>query len=215
MSLMTVTSGFLAIKPRVWVEGELLKARTSFLGRLFCLFAASRYLIVDRRRRKIGFERRTFWFLVNRCAIPFERVHYIDLDFSSCGTSWGSGFGGVERTDQVERFNVSLVLRDPEEEVRLFSFVGEGSCETGLAGVLLRGDSFIDHAGDQAEAAHEFLDLLKEWLGVSIGLPVEHLADETGTKYFCQECGRPNGPSRTTCLYCGGPVAAGGEPPEV
>ena len=57
--------------------------------------------------------------------IPFERVDYIDTRFSSIGTSWGL----MGRTDQVERYTISLVLKEPEEKMVLFSFSGEGSAQ--------------------------------------------------------------------------------------
>lgn len=210
MSIATISSGFLTLKPKISVDGEILRARSSLLVQAAFLFGSSRYVVVDRGRGKIGIRERRFWFARRQRVIPFERVDYIDFDYGSIGTSWGGMMRGFERTDQIERYTVSLVLKDPVEAVPLFCFAGEGACQTGWGGVLLGGDSLVDYAGDQADASREFVELLKEFLEVSVGKPYEAIADQQGRTYVCEECGHTNSPSRSTCLYCGGAVVAAG-----
>jgi len=208
MSVWTSTSSLLAIKPAVSVEGDLLRARTALVAQFLTLFSYCRRVFVDRAREKVGVETKYLWFFRSRRMIPFAEVAYIDMSFSSMGTSWGWSSDGHGATDQVEKFTVSLFL-DSNEEVRLFSFVGEGACQTGWSGALFGGDSLVDYAGDQEGAARQFARALKEFIGVTIGKPVAHLADAQGQKFFCAECGRPSAPTLQKCFYCGGPVKPG------
>jgi len=104
---------------------------------------------------------------------------------------------------------VYAVLRDPSDRVKLFTFFGEGARETGWAGVLLGGDSLVDHAGDQEQASRQFLRMLKAFTGVTVGKPLMHLKDTDGKAHFCTECGRPAPPVKDKCLYCGGAVVVG------
>ena len=195
MSIATWELSFLSLKPRVWVEGDCLYARTSFLRKLITLFSYSREVKVDRSRRLITLRVRSFWFFTREKFIPFDRVAYIDTDFRSMPTS----FGWLGATDRWETYVVTLVLRDPQERIPLMSFSGEGSVETGWRGVIFGGDSIIDLAGDQRKAFHRFISLLRDFLGVSIGEPLT-----ISSRFICRNCGRPIPPARKNCLYCGG-----------
>lgn len=209
MSVWTSSSSVLAIKPKIWIQGEQLRARSSLLAQLLTLFSYEKLLIVDRDKEKIGIRTRRLWCFTSRRTISFARVHYVESEFGGLGTSWGLTSEGFEATDQLECFTVWLVLKEPDERVKLFTFMGEGARETGWAGVLLGGDSMVDFSGDQEQVSRNFLWQLKTFIGVSVGKPLMHLTDTEGNAYFCTECGRPAPPSKDKCLYCGGPVAAG------
>ena len=125
---------------------------------------------------------------------------------SMCELVSGGWMTNYEPTDEVERYRISLVLKDPRARIPLFSFMGEGSVETGWRGVLFGDDDRVDLAGDQAQAFRGYLDLLSEFLGVTIGPPVPHVSDLHGRKYRCTACGKNVPPNRPTCLYCGGAI---------
>ena len=181
-------------------------ARTSRLLQLLSLFSYARRVTVDRGRRLVTVNSRWLWFISREKTIAFERVHYIDYGFSSLGTSWGLTGGGFGRTDQVEKYPIQLILRDPDQRLALFSFKGEGAVETGWAGVLLGGDSVVDLHGDQEDASRSYTRLLREYLGVPVGKPIAPLTDAQGVSYKCAVCGRPAPATRVKCLYCGGDV---------
>ena len=208
MSLASCSSRLLGITPKVWVEGDRLCARTNAFIQLLTLFSSARRLCVDRRRGVVELTTRWLWAFGSHREIPFARLAYVDSEYSSMGTSWGWTASGYDRTDEVERYVVSLVLKEPEETVRLFAFSGEGAVATGWGGVLMGGDSTVDFSGNQGAACRQFVLLLREFCAVPIGKPVMHLADERGTKFVCAACGRPAPPTKTSCLYCGGePIA--------
>lgn len=203
MGFFEVTSRFLSITPRVWADEGVLRIRTSLLGQLLTAGFGCRDVAIDPRGGRIDVRRRSWWLVRRDMEIPFSRVHYVDTEFSSLATSWNL-YG---RTDQVESFTVRLVLRDPPEDVVVARMVGEGSRSTGWTGVLL-GDGIFDVRGAQEQANRQLVELLATTLGVSVGRPIEHVADREGRKRFCQTCDRPSPPNRTKCQYCGGPVVA-------
>ena len=199
MSLRTISVSCLSIKPRIDVSEDYLHARTPFLVEALSLFSYRREVRVDRLKRIVKIQTVKFWIFDRVREIPFENVDYIDTGFDSMGTEWGV----MGKTDQVERYRVSLALKEPKEGVPLFSFIGEGSVETGWAGVLLGGDGVFDLAGDQDQTFRNSLGLLKHFLGVPIGKPAPQVIDSEGFKYRCAVCGRSSAPNRDTCLYCG------------
>ena len=204
MSLYTVSVSVLGFKPKVWVEQGALHARTSLMVQLLTLFSCCRRVTIDRNRRVIEIATRWLWAISARRAIPLERAHFLEYDFRSVGTSWGGMMTGFERTDQVERYRVILVLKDPSERVRLFSFYGEGAVQTGWYGVVFGEDSLIDVSGDQGEASLSFVDLLQHMLEVPLGRPLEYIEERKRTGPVCVKCGRAAPPNKTKCMYCGG-----------
>jgi uncharacterized membrane protein len=64
MSLWTSTSGFLAIKPKVKVMGDVLYARTSLVIQFLTLFSYAKQVRIDRAKRGIEITKRWFWTLV-------------------------------------------------------------------------------------------------------------------------------------------------------
>jgi hypothetical protein len=171
MSLITQCFSFLAIKPKVWIENDKLCARTSLAARVASLGAYDRCVIVDKRERMISVKTKAWWNWQPEEQIGFERVDEIDRSFRR----W-SRFSYVDRgtigrpwrTDQVEFFTISLFLRDPQENVDLFLFWGEGAVETGVTGVLLLNDSLVDLCGDQRTTSLNYATLLAAFTGARV-----------------------------------------------
>ncbi|NUM35347.1 MAG: hypothetical protein HUU50_12425 [Candidatus Brocadiae bacterium] len=212
MSLHSISCSFLSVTPKIWIENDELYGRTSFIGQMFTLFSYCRYLHIIPRQKIIEIENRKSWICQGIQTIPFSDVSHIDYDFSSVGTSWGydgSSFWG--RQDQLEAYTVSLILKN-QEKVPLFSFNGEGSVETGTVGVILGKDSIFDFEGNQGKKSREFCNALSSLIGVPVGEPLKHLADEQGDKFFCKKCNRALGPNSKKCIYCGGMAYVPGKP---
>jgi len=174
MSLRTQCFSFLAIKPRVWVEGGKLFARASLAVRISSLGAYDRCVIADKGQRVVSVYEKTWWTRRPEVRIPFERVDEIDRSLHRWTTTWAEHGGSYtphtrwNRNDQVEFFKVSLFLRDPHENVDLFWFWGEGAIETGVAGVLLGSDDVVDFAGDQRATSEQYAKLLSTFTGARV-----------------------------------------------
>lgn len=204
MSFYEVRFPLLTLSPRLWGDEDYVHCRTHLLISAATLFAYSRTVSVDRKKRVVAIHRRTWWGLRRvRREIPFSRIDHIEYDFDDYPIN-GSWF---VITDQVDRFTVSLALREPQEQVALASFWGDGAVMTGLNGVLL-GDSIFDLVGDQANVSLAFVRALQGLLRVPLGTPVPHGVDRNGARYRCAACGRNSPPTRQKCQYCGGAVAA-------
>lgn len=207
MSFFAVQTPFSSIRPKVRVEGNHLYARTSYPAQALTLFSYARRLHVDRQQRTVELDTTYFWFVSKRRVIPFDRIAYIDSKYSDVGTSWGWTDTGFGRSDKWEKYTVSLFLKDPEEQVKLFNFTGEGYVKTGTLGVLFGGDEIFDTYGDQASRFGAFMGGLQEFLDVPIGgadyIPVK---DKQGLEYHCSVCKRTSIPGRDKCWMCGSPV---------
>lgn len=209
MSLWTSTSGFLAIKPKVKVMGDVLYARTSMVIQFLTLFSYAKQVRFNWNKRSIEITKRRFWALTSHQYYSFDDVKYIIYDYGSFGTSWGFGF---RRTDEMEWYKLGLMLKSGKQ-VKLFTFFGEGSVETGWLGMILDDDSALDMRGDQDEASYNYLELLEEFLQVPVNRPETELemitkndSQEITISYQCQSCGRSISPPQPCCPYCGGTV---------
>ncbi len=85
LSLFAAQTGLGSIKPKVWVEGDHLYARTSYPLQALTLFSYARKLHVDRQQRTIELQTVKFWFINQRRVIPFDQVAYIDSRYSDLG----------------------------------------------------------------------------------------------------------------------------------
>jgi hypothetical protein len=152
-----------------------------------------------------------FWLSRKVQTIPFDRVVYIDPRHGDFGAARGwAGYGCWARTDKWEKFTVSLVLRQPEEEVRLFRFVeGSTSRSGGFGAVCGDSDPPGDSHGDLGEHVRFFVEKLQSILKVPVGGTTGPIPDDkTGVQYECSICKRPSLASRDTCWTCGSPVQA-------
>lgn len=201
----------LTLAPRVWEHAAQLHGRTSWLVRLLTLGSFSRHVIVDRRARWVTIARRRLW-LTQRRLIPFRHVHRIEYEFHRTVTSLAVSGGEVRSGDELERFEVSLILRAREdipashahlheEVLPLFAFVGEG-----------RGTAYlIDFEGNQEDLSRRYVERLTEYLGVGVGLRTPQLADKHGRNWTCATCHRAGPPRPGRCYYCGGELAIADE----
>ncbi|HSH95178.1 MAG TPA: hypothetical protein VK968_13585, partial [Roseimicrobium sp.] len=106
---------------------------------------------MDRSKRLVTIYRRSWWFVRRFDIVSYDSIE--DFGFWSkdlpqfCASEpfWG---------DKYEYVWLVLKIRDRDDLVRLISFEGEGSKETGLLGVVL-GDSIFDFRGDHVEAAYD------------------------------------------------------------
>jgi len=204
MSLFTAIIPGLSVKPHVSIDGPTLHARTNLLSQLFSGFSYCRHAHIDSMSRTVEVASRHLWLFTSSRTIDFDDIDHIDYDFASAGTSWGWTLGGYERTDQLEKYTVSLVLQS-DEHVPLFNFYGEGSAHTGLEGVLLGGDTMLDVEGDQGGASLGFVEAIMQFTGKPLGRKLDiHLPDQKGDRWACENCDRPNPPNKKRCQYCGG-----------
>ena len=209
MSLLTLTSGIFAIKPKVSVQDNVIQARTPLIVQFVLLFSYSKHVRVDPATRTIQITRRWLWIINNLKIISFDRVSHILYDIGSFGTSWSFFTNeGLGRTDEVERYKVGLALKNPPKNLWLFGFTGEGAVETGWVGTIFGDDDAIDCRGDQDEASYNFLNLLRNTLNVPVNHPPhdefeENDSEEIIITYHCTTCGQQSPPVQQKCRNCG------------
>ncbi|KIG16378.1 hypothetical protein DB30_04545 [Enhygromyxa salina] len=196
----------LTVAPLVSERDGVLRARTSLLLQLLTLGAAVREVIVDRRSRYVIISQRVLWLFRRRRVIPFRMIKRITYDYDSTVTSAHRTMQGTLVGDEIERFDVGLVIcaREDvpathahvhEEHVPLFSFRGEGSS---------RYFSFsADFEGAQEQLSRNYVERLRALIGVSFGNELEQVTDSGGRKWSCAGCGRPGPPRPGRCYYCG------------
>jgi hypothetical protein len=110
----------------------------------------------------------------------------------------------------LENFTVSLVLRLPDEEVRLFRFAEGGTSQSGgLGSVCGDSDPPADSHGELGDHVRFFVEKLQQFLKVPVGGTTSPISDDkTGVQYECSICKRPSLASRDICWICGSPVQA-------
>lgn len=155
MSFFTITSSLLSICPKLWWEGEQLHSRSSLKALIPTFFLFYKHVIVCPHEQVITIRRCWLWFIRWTKTIPFNRIERIDYDVSSLSTSW-TWFG--ETADEVDEYKVGVLTHDGRR-IKLWSFIGEGSAETGFWGVMM-GDSVIDYSGNQGSASLQFAEAL-------------------------------------------------------
>lgn len=155
MSLYTVTSSFLSLKPRVTRTADRLVLESTFGYRLCYLFACAHKIEFDAVSRRVSVVQRSWWFREHKDLFYFDLVEEVGFI--------GKEYVGVRGRDQYEQVWLALKLKTRREPVKLASFEGEGSRETGIFGVLF-GDSIIDFRGDHVESAQEMKRLVEEML---------------------------------------------------
>jgi hypothetical protein len=208
---LTFQAQSFSLRPKVWTQGDHLYARTPYTVQALSLFAFARQIHVDGKKRIIEIEDVRFWLFRRVQTIPFDRVAYIDPRHSDLGTSRGwAGYGCWARTDKLENFTVSLVLRRPDEEVRLFRFAEGGTAQSGGFGsVCGDSDPLADSHGELGDHVRFFVEKLQQFLKVPVGGTTGPIPDDkTGVQYECSICKRPSLASRDTCWICGSPVQA-------
>jgi hypothetical protein len=197
----------LTFAPTVSEHDGVLRARTSTLLRVLTLGTVDREVVVDRRSRYVIIEQRILWFHRRRRIIPFRMITRIAYDYDSTVTSLHQTMQGAVSGDEIERFDVALIVCEREdvaashahlheERVLLFSFRGDGQSQNfALA---------LDFQGQQEQLSRSYVDRLRALTGVGFGNEIEQLTDSGGRAWSCAGCGRPGPPRAGNCYYCGG-----------
>ncbi|PRQ02001.1 hypothetical protein [Enhygromyxa salina] len=201
----------LTLAPSVSERDGVLRARTSLLVRLLTLGTVVREVTVDRRSRYVIIDERLLWLRRRRRIIPFRMIKRIAYDYESTATSLHGTIQGAVTGDEIERFDVALVICEREdvpashahlheERVVLFSFHGEGQASHFTLSV--------DFQGQQEQLSRRYVERLRALTGVGFGNEIEPLADSGGRTWACAGCGRPGPPRPGSCYYCGGELRA-------
>ena len=204
MSVLTLSLPELAISPRVWREGPALHARTRTFYRLLTAFGYDRHLIVDPTSRRVTLTIRRYWAFGSRETLCFDDVTALEYRYASLPTAFGVTLRGLQWTDSVNWYVVSLALRTSREPIVLFRFAGEGAEWTGWSGGLL-GDELLDVQGTQEIESREFVDRLRRLLNVPMRSRMERMVSKAfvGRVMPCPHCERSISVTAPRCTYCG------------
>lgn len=171
MAVIRHTTSLLAIKPKVWIDGEKLYARSALLGQILRLGISSSFLIADRSGRSVTVKQRFFWVLGKTHVIPFARIEGIRYHYASFTSAFRAKHG---EASGLESFSVKLVYRENDDrwsdriELHLFSFFGEGTVEVQRTRGRHYGNYGVDLDGNQAEESLKFVDLLCDYAGTRL-----------------------------------------------
>lgn len=208
MSIEVAEWPWLSVGPRIERSAGKIRIRTSAVLQALSFGAHGIETSIDPRARQITLERRIRWRRQPRVEIGFSDVREVFVRRFDYPTSFDLASLIYGSLDSVERYEVGIRTRRSElDEIRLFSFVGEGSHVTGTLGVLL-GDDVLDLRGSQRVDALGLAEELGELLGVpTVGgwgaLGREPERDELGRLRFCRDCRRGLGPKAPHCYFCG------------
>ena len=166
MSLRSYQLSFLAIKPRREEVDGTLVISSSWVAQSLTLMGFARKVVVDPKREVLTLFHRFLWMGHRTVEVPFDRIKCIRYIYDSWTTDW-SFFTG--RLDGWDFYKIKLELKNPSDEIHLFTIWGEGSYETGLKGVLLGGDKWVDFHGDQDQASLGLVESLMAFTGKPLG----------------------------------------------
>jgi hypothetical protein len=160
-------------------------------------------VIVDRRRKRIEIQVKTFWVWVSREYIPFHDIKYVDIAGREVGDSLGYTPDGFGAHDTTEIYYVQVIPKSSPYPKDLFRFIGEGGRNTGWLGVLM-GGGVVDCEGAQMEKAQAYAKLVSEYVGVPLwrDRPVETSFEST-YRFECPACGHTSHSNSGKCTYCG------------
>lgn len=195
----------LTLAPRIDERRGILRARTPWLIALLTLGAFHREVTIDRQSRYVILERRLLWGIRRKRLIPFRMIRRVAYDYERTVTSLRGSVHGATSGDELERFDVALVVctREDvpdshkhlyEEHVPLCSFRGEGQ-----GGYALQ----LDFRGQQESLSRRFVERLCALTGASFGNELGQLQDQSGRSWACSGCNRPGPPRPGSCYYCG------------
>lgn len=205
MSIRTYTSRLFSTHSGVKADPDVLHIWSPLLVRVLTLGLYRRDVWIDKRRENVRILTR-FIVIPFRTEIPFRRIVDIETGFKELWTSWGrTGFFSMEYDahDTMEKYEITLRLENPIENVLVYVSAGKGAAETGWKGVLL-GDSLIDYQGKQEGAFHGVIDLVRQYVGR------RGLMGGLGSEFSnppCVACGKVSPPNYSNCMYCGGDFA--------
>ena len=204
MSVISVSLAALSVSPRLWREGRTLHARTRWVHRALCGFAYGRKLKVDPVARTISLSVRRWWALNSTRVVSFEEIAALEYRYADLPTAFGVTLRGLQATNRMNWYEVSLALRGCAEPLVMFRFAGEGAEWTGWGGAVL-GDSLIDVQGTQEVESREFVHVLRIMLNVPVRSRAERMvaAAFAGRLRPCPNCARQIAETAPRCTYCG------------
>jgi hypothetical protein len=125
----------------------------------------SRRVVIDRAAQTVRFTRRTAWFYRRTESIEFRRITAVTYGYEDLNPL--AFLGGAH--DAIDRYVVGLKLIGADE-IRLFSFVGDGvfSNDGPLPDWWYWEEIAMDFAGPQERESRVFVILLSKLIGVTI-----------------------------------------------
>jgi hypothetical protein len=176
---------------------------------MLALFSYKRHLRVDSNHRVVQLNVRRYWFFSSEETLSFGRIRSIAYSYSALTTEFGLSLRGFAFSDNLNRLPVGLIVEGRTEPLELFTFSGEGSDVTALAGAILDEDLFdndlLDIQGDQETSSHDFVVLLRNLLGVPIrtGMHQRVVDAVRPSQHPCPKCERQISRTAIRCVYCG------------
>jgi hypothetical protein len=154
-----------SICPQIVADEQTLTASTSLVTSCLAFGFGSRRVVIDRAARTVSIRRRTAWFYTRTQLIEFRRIAAATYGYQDLSPL--AFLGGAH--DAVDRFVVGLKLVGADE-VRLFSFIGDGvfSNDGPLPDWWYWEDILMDFAGPQERESRIFVTLLSKLIGVTI-----------------------------------------------
>lgn len=155
----------MSLGPRIRAEESRLVASTPWILRMLTLGLWVRMVVVDRGLRTVTLHRRIGWMLLQTEDIPFDQIAAVTYGYTDEHPFAGL-FGA---RDAVDHYFVGVRVFG-RDEVRLFSFLGEGTVtNNGPLPDWWYWDEFLaDFTGSQARESRLFVQLLSQLIGVTI-----------------------------------------------
>lgn len=161
MSLLAMFS----VCPSIEADEGHLRASTSWWVRLLSLGSFNRRLVVNREEQTVTFERKVAWFFRRMVSFTFRQIAAVTYGYEDLHPlAWAT-----PSHDGIDRFVVGLKIWG-QEEIALFSFVGEGSFTNNgpLPDWWYWKEYLMDFTGSQEGESRLFVVLLSKLIGVRI-----------------------------------------------
>lgn len=156
-----------SLGPRVTKQDGCLIASTAWLVRVLTLGTMLQTVVVDLKKSRVLIRGRYLWLFARSRKIPFKAVTAVTYGYEdlSLGGSWSAH-------NAIDSYSVGLRLYDGED-VRLFSFTGDGSfVNNGPWPDWMYWSEFtFDWTGNQESRSRAFVEILSTMLNVSIVPP--------------------------------------------
>lgn len=167
---MAFSLPFLGSGPKVAVTPLVVRARSPLDVQVLSLGSYCKSVEIDSRTRTVRIRVRFLWGFWYTETVAFDEVKYITYGMRDDTDSAVSYVSGEREGGEV--FRVGLGLKNGKR-VRLFSFSGDGELVVEQSNVFSAIEDRIreatDVTGDQQERSLDFVDLVCERIGVSLG----------------------------------------------
>lgn len=154
-----------SICPRIKAEEDRLTASTSWFACLLTLGLLWRQVVVDRPSRTVTIDQRTAWLFHQKRHFSFAGIASVTYGYEDANP-----FAFLFHThDAIDRYVVGLRVFG-KDEVRLFSFIGEGVFTNNgpLPDWWYWDEYVLDFSGTQGRESKLFVQLLSKLIGVTI-----------------------------------------------